>query len=338
MCINSIGNVYTTEAGMSNYVWTVSAGGTITAGGGAADNTVTVTWTTAGARSVSVNYTNGNGCTAAGPVVYNVTVGSSPATATLTGSGNACSGATSTIKSVITGGAPPYIINYTMNGAAQPAINPYASGTDFSLGILPVGTYNYQITSITDFCGNPVPAGGLPGVYTITIYTNPVANAGPAQGLCGTVSATLAAVPSVGTGTWTKVSGPGVVTFAPGINTPGATASVTQWGSYVFRWTEVNGGICTSSSDVSVKYERDAIAGPAQNLCGTLATNMAGNSPVLGTGTWTLVSGPGTVAFTPSANTPAATATVSAYGSYIFRWTIANGAFCTTSQVCNNHI
>ena len=27
------GNVYTTQAGMTNYIWSVSAGGTITAGG-----------------------------------------------------------------------------------------------------------------------------------------------------------------------------------------------------------------------------------------------------------------------------------------------------------------
>ena len=32
MC-ESTGNVYTTTAGMTNYTWTVSAGGTITAGG-----------------------------------------------------------------------------------------------------------------------------------------------------------------------------------------------------------------------------------------------------------------------------------------------------------------
>jgi len=54
---------------MTNYIWAVSAGGTITAGGTATSNSVTVTWTTAGAKTVSVNYTNSNGCTAAAPVV-----------------------------------------------------------------------------------------------------------------------------------------------------------------------------------------------------------------------------------------------------------------------------
>ncbi len=73
-CFNSTGNVYTTENGMTNYIWDVSPGGTVTAGGTTSDNTVTVTWTLAGAQTVSVNYTNGNGCTAASATIYNVTI------------------------------------------------------------------------------------------------------------------------------------------------------------------------------------------------------------------------------------------------------------------------
>jgi len=34
VCQSSTGNVYTTASGMTNYLWTVSAGGTLTAGGG----------------------------------------------------------------------------------------------------------------------------------------------------------------------------------------------------------------------------------------------------------------------------------------------------------------
>jgi len=77
-CITSGGNVYTTEAGMTNYQWVVSAGGAITAGGGVADNTVTITWNAAGPQSVSVNYINGDGCTAAAPTVRPVTVNPLP--------------------------------------------------------------------------------------------------------------------------------------------------------------------------------------------------------------------------------------------------------------------
>jgi hypothetical protein len=76
VCVNSTGNVYTTETGMTGYTWTVSAGGTITAGAGT--NAITVTWSTAGAHTVSVNYTNGNSCTAASATSYSVTVNPLP--------------------------------------------------------------------------------------------------------------------------------------------------------------------------------------------------------------------------------------------------------------------
>jgi hypothetical protein len=69
ICFGTAGVVYTTEAGMTNYSWNV-VGGTITAGGTATDNTVTVTWDGAGPYSVSVSYTNTNGCPAPAPTIF----------------------------------------------------------------------------------------------------------------------------------------------------------------------------------------------------------------------------------------------------------------------------
>ena len=71
-----------------------------------------------------------------------ITVGSTPTTATLTGSGDACF--RQRIKSVITGGAPTYTITYTRNGVAQAPIVGYNSGTVSKKGFFPVGTYNYR--------------------------------------------------------------------------------------------------------------------------------------------------------------------------------------------------
>ncbi|MEP2772399.1 MAG: gliding motility-associated C-terminal domain-containing protein, partial [Fulvivirga sp.] len=63
---------YNTEAGQSNYNWTVT-GGTIVVGG--AGNTIAVDWDGAGPTyEVSVNYTDGNGCTAASPTTQAITV------------------------------------------------------------------------------------------------------------------------------------------------------------------------------------------------------------------------------------------------------------------------
>src|SRR5665647_3559143 len=60
---------YTTQAGQTSYVWTFTGvSGTdysITSGGTATDNTVTLKWLTAGSKTVTINYTNAGGCTAA---------------------------------------------------------------------------------------------------------------------------------------------------------------------------------------------------------------------------------------------------------------------------------
>lgn len=89
VCAGTTGVVYSTAAGQVSYVWTVSAGGTLTAGSGT--NSITVTWNTAGPQSVSVNYTNAGNCSAASPTVYSVTVNPRPV-ATLTGVTAACQG------------------------------------------------------------------------------------------------------------------------------------------------------------------------------------------------------------------------------------------------------
>ena len=67
---------------MTNYIWNVSSGGTVTGGGNATSDSVQVTWNTLGAQTVSVRYTNANGCTAPAPTVYNVTVNSTVGTPT----------------------------------------------------------------------------------------------------------------------------------------------------------------------------------------------------------------------------------------------------------------
>ncbi|MBZ4037914.1 hypothetical protein K6T82_24435, partial [Flavobacterium sp. 17A] len=59
-------------------------------------------------------------------------------------------------------------------------------------------------------------------------------------------------------------------------------------------------------------------AGSNQTQCETATATLAGNAPTVGTGTWTLVSGTGTIT-TPSSNTSGVTAL--GYGANVFRWT-----------------
>ena len=84
LCQNMV-VVYTTEAGMSNYIWTVNkidatSDYQITAGGTVNDNSITIKWTGYQRHSVSVSYTNGNGCTPVSPTVFNVLVYKVPET------------------------------------------------------------------------------------------------------------------------------------------------------------------------------------------------------------------------------------------------------------------
>jgi len=106
VCVYSAGNVYTTQTGMTNYVWTVTAGGTITAGGTSTSSTVTVTWNTVGAQTVKVNYTNTFGCTAASSTVFNVTVNPLPVP-TIIGPASACVNSSGNVYSTQAG-----MINY----------------------------------------------------------------------------------------------------------------------------------------------------------------------------------------------------------------------------------
>ncbi len=79
VCIGSTGVVYSTAAGKSNYVWSVSTGGTITAGGTSTSNTATVTWSILGAQSISVNYSDPiTLCPASSPTQLTVTVNTLP--------------------------------------------------------------------------------------------------------------------------------------------------------------------------------------------------------------------------------------------------------------------
>lgn len=74
-------DIYTTEAGMSNYTWTVT-GGTIELGVGT--NEITVKWKTAGTGTLSVNYENSNGCIAVSAKSETITIYKRPNPSSIT--------------------------------------------------------------------------------------------------------------------------------------------------------------------------------------------------------------------------------------------------------------
>ncbi|MEI7422898.1 MAG: tandem-95 repeat protein, partial [Prolixibacteraceae bacterium] len=203
VCINSTGNVYTTESGMTAYSWSI-VGGTITAGGTATDNTATVTWTVSGAKSISVNYTNGNSCTAASSTVYNVTVNPVIATNTISAAQVICTGSTPSALtgSTPTGGSGTYVYLWESSTTSSSAGFTTASGTsdgkDYTPGSLTATTW-YRRTVTSGGCSSTATAIEI--TVSPVIATNTISSA---QVICtgSTPSALTGSTPTGGSGTY----------------------------------------------------------------------------------------------------------------------------------------
>lgn len=89
---------------------------------------------------------------------------------------------------------------------------------------------------------------------TIDPVVIPVSYAGEDQELCE-LTTFLTAVADTGTGTWAQISGPGTVTFTD-INNPETEISASEHGTYVLRWTESFGGICSDFDEVNIVFNQ----------------------------------------------------------------------------------
>lgn len=192
---------------------------------------------------------------------------------------------------------------------------------------LVTGDYVFRWTISSGSC--PTSASTV----NVKITANPTtADAGTDQNLCNVTTATLAGNTAiVGTGTWTRISGPNTPTIT---NSAANNSTLTGMipGTYVYRWTIANVPCTASFDEVSITISAaptTANAGANQLLCSATSTTLAGNSPTVGTGAWSRISGPNTpVITTPAANNSTVTGMIS--GTYVFRWTISNGS-CTAS-------
>lgn len=176
MCVNSGYYDYTTQTGMTNYVWTISSGGTITWGQGTAQ--AQVVWTSPGPQWVAVNYSNSNGCSASAAIQYAVTVNPLPGAAgTITGLTEFCGGTTGVAYSM------PSVTNATSYVWMLPPGATIATGAgtnsitvDFATSASPGNITAYG----NNVCGNGLPSAPLmvnvtpipaTPVITLTGYT-----------------------------------------------------------------------------------------------------------------------------------------------------------------------
>ncbi len=185
-----------------------------------------------------------------------ITVGSTPTSATLTGTGDACIGATSSLTFTVNNGVPPYDI--IINGVTYLDRN---SGSSISLGALPVGNYSYSLTSVIDACGNPVPAGGLPLPYLFSINEIPSAsgtvNNAPVICSNGTTDILLQSSIPGSTLSWTVTNAPAVTWLAGKAPADGTGAIGTTIAQNLQH---------TGSQPVTVSYSITP-AGPASTFC-----------------------------------------------------------------------
>lgn len=202
-CITS-SYVYSTEAGMNGYVWTVSAGGQITAGAGT--NTVTIMWNSLGAQSVSVTYSSASGCPATSPTTMSVTVGNltSP---TIAGSNLMCVNSGLHVYTTQTGYSN-YVWTVTSGGTIVTGQGTY----QIEVNWFGAGAQTVSVNYANAYgCSAPSPA-----TFAVTVMPLPGA-AGPITGtpeLCaGTqgVSYSVDPIPNVVNYNWTVPAGATIV-------------------------------------------------------------------------------------------------------------------------------
>ena len=182
----------------------------------------------------------------------------------------------------------------------------------------------------------------------------PQVNAGADQTVPWSKSASLAGKvkddglpksPGKVTTLWTKVDGPGTVTFAKAASAQ-TTATFGAHGTYVLR-LEASDGVLTVSDDVTIIVtppppnqapkvnagaDQTLPAGKSAKLTGKAKDDGLPKPPAKVTTTWSQVSGPGTVSFKKAASL-STTASFSAPGTYVLRLEASDGSLKSTDDV-----
>lgn len=177
--------------------------------------------------------------------------------------------------------------------------------------------------------------GGCPASKDTVLLTNipapSTANAGADIEICGAVnSITLTGnTPAIGTGSWTRVSGPNTPSAgtANGMGVDTILNNIIA-GIYVYRYNVTSQAPCLVSSDeVIIVKELPASAGADLRLCNANNFNLTGNVPALNPGSWSVVSGPNTPTI-DNPNDPSSGVSNLITGEYLFRWNIAGTGGC----------
>jgi small neutral amino acid transporter SnatA (MarC family) len=332
VCATSTGNVYITQSGMTNYSWSVSSGGTITAGGTATSNTVTVTWNTAGSQTVTVNYTNANGCTALVPVVYNITVNPLP-TPTITGPTSVCSTSTGNVYTTQAG-----MTNYIWSVSSGGMIT--AGGTATSNTV----TVTWNTAGSQTVTVNYTNANGctalVPVVYNITVNPLPIPTIAGPTSVCATSTGNVYTSQTGMINYIWSVSSGGTITAGGTLTSSSVTVTWNTAGSQTVTVNYTNANGCTAL--VPVVYNitvnplpTPTIAGPT-SVCATSTGNVYTSQTGMTNYIWSVSSG-GTITAGGFSTSSSVTVTWNTTGSQSVsvNYTNANGCTALTPTVYN---
>ncbi|MBL0057140.1 MAG: beta-propeller fold lactonase family protein [Chitinophagaceae bacterium] len=320
VCVGATNVVYSTQAGMTGYVWTVSAGGNITAGAGT--NTISVTWNTVGAQSVSVNYTNANGCTAATATSQAVTVNALPVP-TISGLASACVGTTNVIYSTQAG-----MTGYVWTVSAGGTITAGAGTNTISVTWNTVGT---QSVSVNYIIANGCTAATAT-IQSVTVNALPVPTISGLASVCVGTTNVIYSTQAGMTGYLWTVSAGGNITAGAGTNTISVTWNTVGAQSVSVNYTNANG--CTAATATSKAVTVNALPVPTisglssvcvgtTNVTYTTETGMSGYS-------WSVSSG-GNITAGAGTNTISITWNTVGAQSVSVNYNNANGCTAATA-------
>ena len=272
ICPNSTAT-YTTESGQSNYIWTFT-GGTKIAGGSTTDDFITILWDQPGARTVYINYTNANGCSAATSATVTTSAGTLPS---LSGSTPVCLNSNGTYNTQA--GQTNYLWSYPGGTLVSGGTTSDASVT---IQWTSPGSQNVSI-NFTDASGCTAAA---PTVLPVTVHTLPTATIGGTASVCKNSSP----APMI---TFTGASGAAPYTFTYTINgganqmistVSGSTVSISAptgtVGAFTYALVSVaDNNSCNQAQTGTATITVNPL--PTASIAGTAAVCTNGLSPVV---------------------------------------------------------
>jgi PKD repeat protein len=256
-------------------------------------------------------------------------------------------------KTICTGNSVAYTPTSAITGVTYTWT---ATGTASATGYTPNGTgditdiltntnlnadasVTYTITPHLDGCD------GTPFLLLVVVKPNPIVTAtAPNLTICNATSSTITlsanltginyTYTSVVTGAITGNSNRTVASAGTQINDI-LTNSGTISGTVTYTITPISTNGCpgtpTSITITVLPSATLANAGPDEALCNATSYTLKGNGPVVGTGKWTIVAAPTTIAFADDTQGNTAVSGLQAGNTYVLRWTIGD-ASCSTSS------